>query len=91
MAAWLQRSSEVQKDFIAAPGVVEVTMDAAKVNTTEGWKDVKVGIVSKRELGESALPEEWETRKLPRPSARVAFAAIRITNYELRISFVYHS
>ena len=76
MKEWQETSSEIQKDFMAARGVVEVTMDAAKVNTTEGWKDAKVGIISKREFGESALPEEWETRKLPRPSIRVAFAAI---------------
>jgi len=77
MEEWMKNSDEVQKDFIEAPGAfVEVTMDAAKVNTTEGWKDVKVGIVSKREKGKSALPQEWGTRKLPRPSARVAFAAI---------------
>jgi hypothetical protein len=76
MEEWLQTSTEVQKDFLEAPGNGEVTMDAAKVNTTEGWRDGKVGIISKREQGESALPEEWETRHLPRLSARVAFAAI---------------
>ena len=76
MEEWQQTSSEIQEDFIAAPGNVEVTMDATKVNTTEGWKDTKVLILSKRERGESALPEEFGTRRLPRTSVRIACAAI---------------
>ncbi len=76
MEEWRKTSSEIQEDFIEAPGHVEVTMDATKVNTTEGWKDTKVLIISKREQGESALPEELETRRLPRTSARIACAAI---------------
>jgi hypothetical protein len=76
MAEWQNASSEVQKDFAESPGNVEVTMDGTSVNTTEGWREVKVGIASKREWGDSALPEEWDTRRLPRHTARVAFAAI---------------
>ena len=56
MAEWMQRSPEVTTEFIKAPGNVEITIDATKVNTMGGWRDVKVGIFSKRKLGESALP-----------------------------------
>ena len=35
-----------------------------------------IGIFSKRLLGESALPKAYGTRKLPRHTARIAFAAI---------------
>ena len=77
MEEWQKASSsEIQKDFIEASGHVEVTMDGTSVNTTEGYKEVKIGINSKRVLGESALPEEWDKRQLPRHTARVAFAAI---------------
>ena len=76
MAAWQKTSSEVQKDFIEAPGNVEATMDGTSVNTTEGWREVKVGIASKRELAKGVLPEQWGERELPRHTARVAFAAI---------------
>jgi hypothetical protein len=54
----------------------EVTMDGTCVNTMDGWREVKVGIFSKRELGKGVLPDQWDDRKLPRPSACVAFAAI---------------
>jgi hypothetical protein len=76
MAKWQKASSEVQQDFIEAPGNVEVTMDGTSVNTMEGWREVKVGIASKRELAKGVLPEEWGDRELPRHTARVAFAAI---------------
>ena len=73
-------SSEIAKDFVAASGNVEVTMDGTSVNTTEGYKEVKIVLNSKRELAESALPEEWDKRKLPGHTARVASAAIEYTH-----------
>jgi hypothetical protein len=76
MQEWQETSSEIQKDFIASRGVVEVTMDATKVNTTEGWKDAKICLMSVREFGDSASVVEWATRQLPRPNVRVAFSAI---------------
>jgi hypothetical protein len=69
-------SSEIAKDFNNAPGNVEVTMDGTCVNTTEGYKEVKIILNSKRPLGKSVLPEELKTRTLPRHTARVASAAI---------------
>ena len=38
---------------------------------------MKVGVFSKRDLGDAALPEEWDSRALPAPKKRVAFAAPR--------------
>jgi len=43
--AWYQKSLEVQRNFIAALGNVEITMDGTCVNTTEGAREVKVGII----------------------------------------------
>jgi hypothetical protein len=62
--------------FADAAGEVEFQVDAAKVNTTGGWRDMKVGIFARRERGEAATPGEWDTRRLPVPTMRVAFAAI---------------
>ncbi|MEZ6054473.1 MAG: hypothetical protein R3C02_24310 [Planctomycetaceae bacterium] len=41
-----------------------------------GWREMKVGIFSKRALGEAAVPEEWDSGILPAPKVRVAFSAI---------------
>jgi hypothetical protein len=62
--------------FQHAAGEIEFETDATKVNTVDGWRDVKIGIFVKRERGEPATPEEWEERLLPKPSARFAFASI---------------
>jgi len=69
-------SSEIAKDFNAASGNIEVTMDGTSVNTTEGHKEVKIVLNSKRDFAVSASPEEWAKRQLPGHTARVASAAI---------------
>ena len=76
MAEWQRNSSEVHKDFMETPGVIEVAVDGTYVNTTDGWREVKIGMFSKRELGEGVLPDQWDDRRLPRPGARVAFASV---------------
>ena len=62
--------------FSQAPGVVEVPIDAGKVNTPEGWRDIKIAVISKRKPGEPATPQEWDERELPKPSAQSVVAAI---------------
>jgi len=77
--AWYQKSLEVQRAFIGAPGNVEVTMDGTIVNTTEGPKEVKVGLISKRKRGVGVLPEQWGNRsrkELPEIETSIAFAAV---------------
>lgn len=37
---------------------------------------MKIGIFSKRDVGEPATPEDWDSRSLPAPKVRIAFAAI---------------
>jgi len=76
---FVETSPEVPKDFIAAKGNVELTMDAAKVNTLKGWRDMKIGIFGKRLLGEGVGVSYWDKRTrqmLPDIQVRVAFASI---------------
>ena len=62
--------------FSQAAGEVEFQLDGTTVNTTDGWRDMKIGIFARREPGEKATAAEWDSRDLPGPTARVAFAAI---------------
>ncbi len=62
--------------FTRAGGEIEVLMDAGKVNTRDGWRDVKVGLFVKREPGPPAGPGEWDQRGLPAPTARTTIAAV---------------
>lgn len=62
--------------FCTADGEVEVQVDAGKVNTTTGWRDLKVLAFAKRPLGPAADPPAWATRELPETTARVVLADI---------------
>ena len=62
--------------FEQASGPVEVAIDAGKVNTDTGWRDVKVAVFCKRKTGEPASLADWEKRELPAPSVRTVVAAI---------------
>ena len=75
MEHWQKTDPLSTRKFQDSYGEWEFTTDGTMVNTLAGWREVCVGIFSLRELGPSALPGEWETRKLPKPHTSVAFAA----------------
>lgn len=62
--------------FAQAQGDGELHIDAGKVNTLEGWRDVKVAIFAKRQRGAPATTAQWDERALPRPSVRAVIAAV---------------
>lgn len=62
--------------FAQAEGDRELQIDAGKVNTTDGWRDVKVAVFDRREPGEPIRPSEWDERDLPAPSVRSVVAAV---------------
>ncbi len=62
--------------FAEASGEVEVLIDAGKVNTLGGWRDVKLGLFLRRNVGSPATPDEWDQRTLPAPTIRTTIAAI---------------
>jgi hypothetical protein len=62
--------------FARAKGCVEAQIDAGKVNTTTGWRDIKLCAIGKREPGEPAAPAQWDDRVLPPPPIRTVVAGI---------------
>jgi hypothetical protein len=67
--------------FQKAKGQVEFYADGTCVHIrnadgTHEWRDMKTGALVKREIGPSALPVEYGTRELPKPTVVSAFAAI---------------
>jgi hypothetical protein len=62
--------------FARAGGNWELHVDAGKVNTQGGWRDVKLAAVARREPGEPITASEWADRDLPAPSARSVVAAV---------------
>ena len=62
--------------FAAAPGDREVQIDAGKVNTPGGWRDVKVAVFACRERAQPARAAGWDQRDLPAPAMRSIVAAV---------------
>lgn len=77
IARWQRTETASADAFATAPGQLEFTVDAGKVNTLEdGWRDLKIVVVQKRPAGAAATPSEWQSRVLPAASARVAWADV---------------
>jgi hypothetical protein len=74
--SWQANDPQAGAAFRQTSGNVEFETDGTCVNTNEGWREMRVGVFAKRALAEPATPDQWSTRKLPAPAARVAFAAI---------------
>jgi hypothetical protein len=58
------------------PVDVELHIDAGKINTQDGWRDVKVAVFACRQRDEPTTPAEWAERDLPGPSVRSVVAAV---------------
>jgi hypothetical protein len=77
MARFQTDDAVSEKAFREAAGEVEFTTDAGKVNTREeGWKDLKIGVIAKRQAGEPTAPEQWKSQRLPLATIVLAFAMI---------------
>jgi hypothetical protein len=77
MQRFQPRDEATAEVFRKAAGAVEFAVDAGKVNTREeGWKDLKIAVIQKRESGQPARPSEWQAQRLPAATVVVAFAMI---------------
>jgi len=70
IAQWQRTAHEARETYRSAEGDVEFSTDGTRVNTTDGWREMRVGIFSKRDRGERAEARQWDTRQLPTPHAR---------------------
>lgn len=78
MRDWQRDDPTAGEPFRRADGDVEFQTDGTCVNTTGGWREMRLGIFAKRARGKPASGRDgWEQRTLPRPHARVIQAAIR--------------
>jgi hypothetical protein len=75
---WQRDAPAAAAAFRAADGDVEFQTDGTAVNTTSGWREMRLSIFAKRQRGRPvAGPADWEQRDLPAPSARVIQAGVR--------------
>jgi hypothetical protein len=64
------------EQFAAATGDRELHIDAGKVNTPDGYRDVKAAVFACRGRAASATADDYEQRDLPAPHVRSVVAEI---------------
>lgn len=75
---WIKKSSRPAEVFKQASGDAEFYTDGVMVNTTEGWRDLRLNVMDRREAGLAVTPQQWADagRVLPEPSVRIAWASL---------------
>jgi hypothetical protein len=76
MQQWMNQSSEPAKAFAAAEGEVEFSTDGLKINTVDGWREIRQSIFSKRPPAAAARADQWDKRPLEEPTVRIAICGI---------------
>lgn len=77
---WLEQAPESAEGIKNAAGELEFHTDGTMVNTTGGWREMRLSIFSRREPAAAATPEQWSDRVLNKPTARVAIADMARSN-----------
>lgn len=69
-------SERATRRLAEADGQIETSTDGAKVNTTEGWREVRAVVIARREAGGSCDIAAWDERQLPAPHTKLAWAGV---------------
>lgn len=64
------------QSFTEADGDPEFYSDGLKINTTDGWKEMRLNLLQKREHATPATPTQWKDRVLPEPTVRLASCCV---------------
>lgn len=73
---WQANAPAATGKYRKTSGEVEFLTDGTCVNTMQGWKEMRIGVFTKRKLGAAVRPDQWNDRQLPAVAARHVFAAI---------------
>jgi hypothetical protein len=77
MRDWQRDDPAAAARFRRAAGDVEFQTDGTMVNTTAGWREMRLTVFAKRRRGRPGGPGDWRQRHRPAPHARVIQAGIR--------------
>ena len=73
---WLRENERTVESFGQAPGEPEFYSDGLKINTTGGWREMRLNLLQKRARATPVPPEKWKDRVLPEASVRLASCVI---------------
>lgn len=82
---WIANSPRPAETFRQSEGDQEFYTDGVTVNTTEGWRDLRLNVFDKREAGLPATPDRWADRVLPAPGVRIAWASMAACEQQGRL------
>jgi hypothetical protein len=68
--------NELVEAFTKAAGEPEFYSDGLTVNTTGGWREMRLNLLQKRRRAAPVTPARWKDRVLPEPTVRLASCAI---------------
>ena len=74
--AWMGRACEPAQAFAKAAGHAEFSTDGVQVNTTGGWREMRLSTLAKREPAAPCQPQRWADRVLNEPTVRFSTCAI---------------
>lgn len=78
---WLKTSDASARMMHNAVGQVEFSTDGTCVNTVDGWREMRLSTVLKREVTAPADADAWDDRVLNEPTARLSICAIADANH----------
>ena len=73
---WMGEAPEPVEAFHKAAGVAEFASDGVAVNTTGGWREMRLSMLARREPATPCPPERWDRRVLNDPTVRLSACAI---------------
>lgn len=73
---WLAAAVESVGKLKASVGHWEFYTDGLMFNTVEGWREMRLSILCRREAGAAAAPAQWKDRVLPEVTARWALGKV---------------
>jgi hypothetical protein len=73
---WMNRSPRPRTAFEKAAGHIEFSTDGLKINTVDGWREMRLSVMSKRTAALPAVAAQWDDRPLEAPGVRVGICAI---------------
>ena len=78
---WMEQSAEPVQAFTRAKGCAEFSSDGVKINTVDGWREMRISVLAKREAALPVAPAQWDQRVLNEPTVRLASCAIADANH----------
>lgn len=69
---WMNEAPQPVEAFAKARGRAEFSSDGVKINTVNGWREMRLSIAAKREPALPCLPQNWHQRVLNEPTVRLA-------------------